>query len=297
MCAVHLLHRPVRILRHSAPAARADTVNRRSAKSRPSHRRSQAIRDECTAATRRNSDSVIAIGPLVESSVTRGFAMLAEIRTSIALPILTLTIVVFTAPPAPAQSRPVTTVDAKEFPVEGKVDPRNYQFHFRLAELHEARGNWASALSHYKKALKFQQAALGPQHPDVAPTYDRIAALHLRGFDPGHLESYQSCLGPYDLESAQFSPPCQTVNRWVPAHGPNYSSAITAMREALAIRRRAWGSDSPLLVPYLLKSCHVQKAARKLKLAQAAVAEARRIAGVSQPASPGPSSKAVTCTL
>ena len=46
-------------------------------------------------------------------------------------------------------------------------------------------GDYARAQPLYEKALRIWEAALGPEHPDVAHTLTDLAVLHLEQVPPG----------------------------------------------------------------------------------------------------------------
>ncbi len=47
-----------------------------------------------------------------------------------------------------------------------------------LAALHQAQGDYAAARPLYERALAIREAALGPEHPDVATSLNNLAGLH-----------------------------------------------------------------------------------------------------------------------
>ena len=76
-----------------------------------------------------------------------------------------------------------------------------------LAELYRVQGRFDEAAPLYERALAVAEAALGPDHPDVALTLNGLAELHR-------------------------------------AHG-DYEAAEPEYARALAIREKALGSDHP----------------------------------------------------
>ena len=61
--------------------------------------------------------------------------------------------------------------------------------------MHDKKGEYDKALEHYQKALAIELKQLGPEHPDVATSYNNIGLVHLTKPRQEHLKAIGSNKG------------------------------------------------------------------------------------------------------
>jgi tetratricopeptide (TPR) repeat protein len=95
----------------------------------------------------------------------------------------------------------------------GSENPRLWGAEVQLATTLARSGAWAKALPHFEHARQLREAAVGPDHPDVALLLSNLA-------------------------------PCYE-------HAGDIAKALVTVKKALQIREKTYGATSPFLVPTL----------------------------------------------
>jgi hypothetical protein len=158
---------------------------------------------------------------------------------------------------------------------------------FVLGRLLQDEGRGGEAVPHLEKALALQERVLGPEHPEVVRTLDRLAwaqatfertqeALRTATRALGLCERL---LGP---EHAQCARPLHTM-AFVLAQAGRSPEAIPYMERALRIEERTFGPDNPVLVKSLINLSNVQTASGAIGILQRALAIQERAGSVEHP--------------
>ncbi len=108
---------------------------------------------------------------------------------------------------------------------------------------------YGKALEHYQKALAIDLKQLGPDHPDVASSYNNIGAVHLSKGEYDHaLENFQKAI-TIDLKTKQAEHPdvASSYNNIGLVHESKgeYDKALEYYRKALVINLKQLGADHP----------------------------------------------------
>ena len=140
---------------------------------------------------------------------------------------------------------PLAAEEAKPAPSWVQLSYLNNQLGLAL----DAAGQYDQALEYHQKSLAIYLKQLGPDHPDVATSYNNIGTLHYANGEYDHaLEYYQKSLAIWLKQLGADHPKVATnynnIGMVLRVKG-EYDKALEYYQKSLAIKLKQLGMDHP----------------------------------------------------